>query len=71
MTLFSVALHQHSFNLFISVVLQDKLSYSQESALVPISQMGRGNTKSRKEPGPNPRATAPLSQDLQLNLFLL
>lgn len=43
MTLFSVALHQHSFNLFISVLFQDKLSYSHESAVVPVSLMWNGS----------------------------
>lgn len=55
MTFFSVALHQHSFNLFISVAFQDKLSYSQENVVVPISQMQSGSTESRKELGPNPQ----------------
>lgn len=55
MTLFSVALYQHSFNLFISVAFQDKPSYSQESAVVPISQMRSGSTESRKDLGPNPQ----------------
>lgn len=53
MTLFSVPLHQHSFNLFISVTSQDKLSSSQESAVVPMSQMGTGSTESKEDLGPN------------------
>lgn len=50
MTLFSVALHQHSFNLFISVLSQDKLSYSHESAVVPVPLMWNGSTESQERP---------------------
>lgn len=53
MTLFSVALHQHRFNLFISVAFQDKLSYSWESAIVPVSQTGSGTAESSKDLGAN------------------
>lgn len=40
MTLFSMTLHQHSFNLFISVAFQDKLLCSQELQLPPFRSWG-------------------------------
>lgn len=49
MTLFSVALHQHSFNLFISVLFQDKLSCSHESTVVPMSLVWNGSTESQDQ----------------------
>lgn len=58
MTLFSVTLHQHSFNLFISVAFQDKLLCSQEVQLPPFCSWGAETQRPGKSLDQSPSSSA-------------